>query len=86
MSQPADSRASTEAMEAVRFQRDVLHPLGPVRLLVDEVGRGESGGNVAEFGVDLGHDVVLRAGNPGRFRVLLPVDRGRPGQQASCGG
>ncbi|GAP60430.1 hypothetical protein AHiyo1_39510 [Arthrobacter sp. Hiyo1] len=65
----------------MRFHCDVLDPLGLVGVLVDEVGRRESGFDVPQLGMDLRHDVVLRAGNPCRFPVFLPMDRGRTRQQ-----
>ena len=69
----------------VGLQRRVLHPLGAVGLLVDEVRRGEAAATSAQFGVQLGHDVLLRPADACRGGVLVAVDRGAPGRMASCG-
>ena len=57
------------------LQGGVLHPLGAVGLLVDEVRGGEGRRDVAQFGVQLGHDVLLRPADAGRRGVLVAVDQ-----------
>ena len=63
------------------LQRGVLHPLGAVGLFVDEVRGGEGRRDVAQLGVQLGHDVPFRPADAGRGGVLVPVDRRRAGAQ-----
>ena len=62
------------------FERRVLHPLGPVRVLVDEVRRGEPGRHIAELGMQFRHDVPLRPADAGRGCVLVPVEGGGAGE------
>ena len=64
----------------MRFHGHVLHPLGLVRVFVDEVRGREAVSNAAQFGMDLGHHVVMRPGNTGCFPVLLTVNRRGPGE------
>ena len=59
----------------VRFQRGVLHALGPVGLFVDEIGLGKPGGNTAEFRMQLRHDVPFGPADACGGRVLFAVDR-----------
>ena len=63
----------------VGLQGGVLHPLGAVGLLVDEIRGGEGRGDVAQFGVQLGHDVLFRPADAGRRGVLVAVDQRRAG-------
>ena len=68
------------------FQSHVLHPLGPVGVLVDEVRRGETGRHIAELGMQFRDNIPFRPADAGSGRVLVPVDGGGPGEHGALRG
>ncbi len=69
---------------SVRLQTGVLPALGAEGVLVDDVGLGEAGLDVADLAVRLAHHIVLGAGDPVDLRVLV-VDHGRAGPHGLLG-
>ncbi len=67
----------------MRLEMGVLDPLDGVDALVDDIGCGEAGIDIADMAMHLGDDVALRVSDPGRRRLV--VDEGDAGTHRLLG-